>query len=89
MVLYLISFWPNLVKVKGIWVRIHVQRLARAPGVEFLGRALAVSCGRLLWQKLTLLLFQTVIFNQTDFWFLFFGKQYSVCYAGASFVHKT
>jgi len=26
-------------------------------------------------------------FCQTEFWFLVFGKQYSVCYAGASFGH--
>ena len=54
-----------------------------------LGRAPAVSRGRLTWRKLTLLLFHKPVFSifgQTDFWFLVFGgPQYLVCYAGASF----
>ena len=54
-----------------------------------LGRAPAVSRGRLTWRKLTLLLFHKPVFSifgQADFWFLVFGgPQYSVCYAGANF----
>ena len=51
---------------------VHIQRLAGAPGVELLGRAPAVSRDRLLWQKLTLLLFQMLIFvrQRSGFWFL-------------------
>ena len=54
-----------------------------------LGRALAVSRGRLTWRKLTLLLFHKPVFSifgQTDFWFVVFGSpQYLVCYAWANF----
>ncbi len=54
------SSWPDIVKVKGSVFTLNAY--------EFLGRALAVSRGRLLWCTLTLLLFQTVIFDQTCFW---------------------
>ena len=62
-------------KVKDILARllyVHIQRLAGAPGVELLDRAPAVSRDRLLWQKLTLVLFQTLIFlrQRSGFWFL-------------------
>ena len=54
-----------------------------------LGRALAVSRGRLTWRKLTLLLFHKPVFSifgQTDFRYLVLGgSQYLVCYAGANF----
>ena len=54
-----------------------------------MGRALAVSRGRLTWRKLTLLLFHKPVFSifgQTDFWFVVFGSpQYLVCYAWANF----
>ena len=51
---------------------VHIQRLAGAPGVELLSLAPAVSRDRLLRRKLTLLLFQTVIFVRQifGFWFL-------------------
>ena len=51
-------------KVKGIWSRVLcvlIQCLAGAPGIELRGSAPAVSRDRLLWQKLTLLLLQTLI----------------------------
>ena len=71
-------------KVKGILslvLYVLIQRLAGAPGVESRG---PVSRDRLLWQKLTLLLFQTLLFvrQRSGFWLILF----LVCYAGAPLV---
>ena len=54
-------------------------------------RLRVVSRDRLTWQKLTMLLFHKpvlVFFGQADFWFLFFGTQYSVCYVGRALTRR-
>ena len=82
--------WPNYVKVKGIWARVHAQRLTWPFLVAGSTLDTAVSRGRLIpyganslccWGSNLLL----VIFGQAYLWFLGLGVQYSVCYAGSIF----